>query len=341
MKQKEAEMKTVLAVIYLLGIKIKETLYDFGVFKIKTLQCKVISVGNLTAGGTGKTPVTEYVAKHLAKTKKIAILTRGYKRENKAALLDVKPENSPKEYGDEAVMLSRKTGVPVIAAIDRYKGGLYAMEKYGAQFCVLDDGFQRRFSLYRNMELLVVDASNPFGNGKLLPAGILREKIKNLVAADVIILTKTDEAVNMEELLKTIRTHNDFAEIVESIYEPKELYNIFEKQEKLPLSSVTGKKVFALSAIGNPKYLRKVISRLNPLSTGWLSYPDHYSYSASDIEEINKKSATADIIITTEKDAVKLELLDKTRIIKKIYALSVELKIVKGEKELLDKINII
>ena len=167
-------MKTILSIFYRMGLSLKETLYDFGILKLQTLPCKVISVGNLTVGGTGKTPVVEYVAKHLVKAKKVAILTRGYKRENKAELLDVKPESNPLECGDEAVLLARKTKVPVIAAVDRYKGGLYAMEKYDVQFCVLDDGFQRRLSLYRNLELLLIDASNPFGNGKLLPAGILR-----------------------------------------------------------------------------------------------------------------------------------------------------------------------
>ncbi|MFH1074938.1 MAG: tetraacyldisaccharide 4'-kinase [Candidatus Firestonebacteria bacterium] len=272
-------MKTILSVFYMLVLKIKEAFYELGILRLKTLQCKVISVGNLTAGGTGKTPVVEYVVKHLAKTKKTAVLTRGYKRKNKAEILDVKSESSPTECGDEAVLLARKTKVPVIAAVNRYKGGLYAMEKHGAQFCVLDDGFQRRHSLFRNMELLVIDASNPFGNGKLLPAGILREKIKNLEAADVIIITKIDDALNKEKLLETIRRWNDYAEIIESVYEPKELYNVFDNDDKLPFSEVLGKKVFALSALGNPKYFKKVISGLNPGSIGWLSYPDHYSYS--------------------------------------------------------------
>ena len=333
-------MNSILAMFYLLGLKIKETLYNLGILSLKTLQCKVISVGNLTVGGTGKTPVVEYVAKYLAQKHKVAILTRGYKRENKAAILDVTPESNSKECGDEAVLLARKTNCPVIAAVNRYKGGLHAMEKFGVKFCVLDDGFQRRLSLYRNMEFLVIDASNPFGNGKLLPAGILREKIENIAAADVIIITKTDEALNMEELLATIREWNDFGEIVESIYEPKELYNVFDRNEKLPLSAVTGKKAFALSAIGNPKYFRKVISGLNPCGTGWLSYRDHYAYSEKDIKEINEKSESSDIIITTEKDAVKLELLDGSKFSKKIYALGIELKILKGERELQDKINI-
>ncbi|MEI6845903.1 MAG: tetraacyldisaccharide 4'-kinase, partial [Candidatus Firestonebacteria bacterium] len=107
-------MKTILALLYELGLKIQEILFDIGIFKIRTLPCKVISVGNLTAGGTGKTPVVEFIARQIALRRKVAILTRGYKRKNKAAILDVKPESSPKECGDEAVLLARKTGVPVI-----------------------------------------------------------------------------------------------------------------------------------------------------------------------------------------------------------------------------------
>lgn len=334
-------MKTILALLYELGLKIQEILFDIGIFKIRTLPCKVISVGNLTAGGTGKTPVVEFIARQIALRRKVAILTRGYKRKNKAAILDVKPESSPKECGDEAVLLARKTGVPVIAAVNRFKGGKYAIEKYGAQLCVLDDGFQRRHSLYRNMELLLIDASNPFGNGKLLPAGILREKISSIMAADVVMITKADDAVNIEELRETINAQNDYAEIIESVYAPAELYNIFDKDDKLLLTAAAGKKIFALSAIGNPKYFDKVISGLNPSELVRLVYPDHHSYRAKDTAVINEKAAQAELTITTEKDAVKLAALDRSKFSKKIYALKIELKIIKGEKEFLDRINIV
>ena len=330
-----------LAFLYLVGLKIKETLYNLGILRLKTLPCKVISVGNLTAGGTGKTPVVEYVVKFLqSRQRKAAVLTRGYKRENKAALLEVKPESSPLEFGDEAVYLSRETKVPVIVSVNRYKGGLFAMEKHGTEFCILDDGFQRRWSLYRNIELLVIDASNPFGNGSLLPKGILREPVKNVEAADIIMFTKTDDADNLAETKEIISKWNDFAVLVETVYEPKELYNVFAPAEKMALSEITGKKVFALSAIGNPKYFRKVISKLNPAGIGWLSFRDHHTYSNADIKLINEKSFSADVIITTEKDAVKLAALDSSKFGKKLLALKIELKFLSGEKDLQDRINI-
>ena len=333
-------MKPFLTFIYSMGLKIKETLYGLDILKLRTLPCKVISVGNLTVGGTGKTPVVEYIAKYLSKNKKVAILTRGYMREDNSAIIDVKPDSSPRECGDEAVFLARETNLPVIVAANRYNGGKYAMKKYETQFCILDDGFQRRWSLYRNMEILVIDASNPFGNGKLIPSGILREPVKNIVAADIIIISKADDAVNLSNLRATINRWNDFADIVETVYEPKELYNVFDRNEKVPLAEIAGKKVFALSAVGNPKYFRKVISKLNPSNTGWLSYSDHHAFAEENIAEINEKSGTADIIITTEKDAIKLQFLDKTKFTKKLLALRIELGFITGEKDLQNKISI-
>lgn len=323
-----------------MGLKVKEMLYNLDILKLKTLPCKVISVGNLTVGGTGKTPVVEYVAKYLSKTRKVAILTRGYMREDNSAIIDVKPDSNPIDCGDEAVYLARETNLPVIVAVNRYSGGKYAMKKYETQFCVLDDGFQRRWSLYRNMEILVIDASNPFGNGKLIPSGILREPVKNIMAADIIIITKADDAENLSNLRSVINRWNDFADMVETVYEPKELYNVFDRNEKVPFSEVEGKKVFALSAVGNPKYFRKVISKLKPASTGWLSFTDHHAFSEADISGINEKAGTSDIIITTEKDAIKLQYLDKVKFTKKLLALRIELKFIAGEKDLQDKINI-
>ena len=333
-------MKSFAAFLYLTALRIKEMLYKLDILKLRTLPCKVISVGNLTAGGTGKTPIVEYVVKYLSRTKKVAILTRGYKRENRAALLDVKPESSPKECGDEAVYLARETNVPVIAAVNRYNGGKYAVDKYKTQFCVLDDGFQRRWSLYRNMEILVIDASNPFGNGKLLPAGILREPVDNIRAAGSIILTKVDDAENIDALRETIQSLNAAVRISEAVYEPKELYNIFNRDEKAVLSDMAGKKILALSAVGNPKYFRKVISKLKPAGINRLSYADHYVFTEEDITKINEYSRMSDIIVTTEKDAIKLGLLNKTKFIKKLLALRVELSFIKGEKALQDQINI-
>jgi len=330
----------ILAFIYLIVLKIKETLYSLGVLKIQTLTCKVISVGNLTLGGTGKTPVVEYIARYLSPTRKTAILTRGYKRENKAAILEVLPGSSPRECGDEAVYLARETGLPVIAAVNRYSGGKYALEKFGTAFCILDDGFQRRWSLYRNLEILIIDASNPFGNGKLIPAGILREPVKSIMAADMIILSKVDAAKDMSGLMATIHRWNDFAEVIETVYEPDRLYNVFDPAERISLAEIAGKKVVTLSAVGNPEYFSKVVGKLNPAGIGRLSYRDHYSFAEKDIKEINEKAASADLIITTEKDAIKLQFLDKTKFEKKLLALKINLGFIKGEKELQDGINI-
>lgn len=326
-------MRIIITFLYLVVLKAKAFLYKKAVLRKNTLLCRVISVGNLTAGGTGKTPVVAYIAKLLAGKKRTAILTRGYKRKNKAEVLDVKEGADPVECGDEAVLLADSTGVPVIAAVNRLKGGEYAILKYNSEVCILDDGFQRRFSLARDLEIVVIDASNPFGNGKLLPAGILREKKESLSAAEIIIFTKADEAVNIEELRNTVKKINSKALLLESIYEPGELYNVFDKNDKIALSFLQSKKITALSGVGNPKYFKKLLSDLKPSEIHELPYPDHYAYGEPDLADINERAAESEIIITTEKDGVKLARFSKEKISKKLFALRITLKILSGEEE--------
>jgi tetraacyldisaccharide 4'-kinase len=332
-------MRRIITFLYLVALKAKEFLYKKAVLPKNTLPCKVISVGNITAGGTGKTPVVAYIAKLLTGKKRTAILTRGYKRKNKAEVLDVAAGADPVQCGDEAVLLADTTGLPVIAAVNRLKGGQYAVQKYNSEVCILDDGFQRRFSLARDLEIVVIDASNPFGNGKLLPIGILREKTETLSAAEVIILTKTDEAVNIEELRETVKTLSSHALLLESIYEPVELYNVFDKKDKVALSFVRGKKITALSGVGNPKYFIKVLSGLNPAEIHDLPYPDHYAYDEADVFDINRRAAESELIITTEKDGVKLGRFSKEKFNCRLYALKVSLKILKGEEDFKEKVG--
>ena len=167
-----------LSLVYLLVIKTKELVYTLGIIGKKTLPCKVISVGNITVGGTGKTPLVILIAEML-KRRKLVILTRGYGRKNKKRLIYANEMLDPRKTGDEPFfMASELKDVPVLVAKDRYFAGTVAVKKFGAETVILDDGFQRRFSLKRDLDIVLIDCLKPFGNNMLLPAGTLRRSVR-------------------------------------------------------------------------------------------------------------------------------------------------------------------
>jgi len=337
-EDKNAIMKFILLLvskIYFIIIKLKIFLYKTKIIKQKRLPCKVISVGNITTGGVGKTSLVEFIAKNLT-DKKVGILIRGYKRKSKEKILLVKDSLDPSYVGDEPYFLARELqNIPVIVCKDRYNGGKFAIDSFKTQVLILDDGFQRRFSLYRDIDIVVIDATNPFGNGYLIPRGILREEVENLKDADIFFLTKVDGAEDIKSLMNKLKKVNEEALIVESIYEPVELYSLFNWEEKYNTNELNGKKVLALSGIGNPFYFEKIILKLNVKEIYPLRFLDHHIYTKEDFLSINKLSSKFDYIVTTEKDGVKLfNVIDEDNA-KKILVLKIRIKILKGEEEFL------
>lgn len=305
--------------LYYLGVSAKKS---FSLKNRKRLPCRVISVGNITVGGTGKTPATMAIAKE-ARDRGFnpVILTRGYKGktyEPRFVSKGAGPLLSVGESGDEAFLMARKLhGIPIIKGGNRYEAGMLALRELGdglsekSTVFILDDGFQH-WHLHRDRDIVLVDALNPFGNRRLLPAGILREPIEALSRADDIVLTKIRESVASgtekdSVLVKEIRKHNESAPIFFSHHKP--VFCRLLSGERKPLSVLAGKQVFVFCALGSPESFRMTVESTGARLTGIMLFKDHYQYKEKDILKIGDEARrlSADWIVTTEKDIIKTE----------------------------------
>lgn len=332
---------TLLSYIYWMIWNIRKILYNTGILKTRRLPYPVICIGNITTGGTGKTPAVIALAKLLQKGgfDRIAILTRGYKRRSRDPIIAVSDGNkilsTPQDAGDEPYLLaSALKDVPVIVGKDRYRSGQYAMERFGADLFILDDGYQH-IRLYRDLNILLIDATNPFGNEFLLPKGILREPLSAIARADCIIISRADKG-ETETIENRIRTYNRNASIFHSLFRTVSITD--SEGNAVGLDYVEGKKLFLFCGIGNPASFKKSVVDRGGNIVGERIYPDHYWYSAEDLEEIFSEAPrmAADAIMTTEKDAVRLidrDLLPEMHGKIKILILQVEMEIEKGFEE--------
>ena len=320
-------LRVLKAISFLFGgvVAIRYFLYRTGVLRRYPLGIQVISIGNVTAGGTGKTPVTEIFARTLASAgRKVAILSRGYRRkeapwcrrvftqvveqplvvsDGKRVLLD------SATGGDEPYMLaSNLPGVAVIVDRNRVKAGRYAVKRLGCDTLILDDGFQYQ-KLKHSIEVVLVESTNPFGNGNLLPRGILREPARNIRRADIIFLTKCRGDVSA--VREEIRRYNTTAEIVECNHAPKVLKDVWSREE-FPLDWLQGKTLCTLSGIASPKGFENSLRHLGAKVVWCERYADHHRYDSSEVLYALNRTADmgADALVTTEKDAVRFPRLE-------------------------------
>lgn len=328
-------------------VNLRIFLYRKKFLKSQALGCHVIVVGNITMGGTGKTPVAEYLAKELlARGRHPAIISRGYKSRSEPNYKKVLrwlmhlPPIPPKvvsdgktiffnseRAGDEPYMLAKNLpNVPVVVDKDRVKAGHYAIKRLGADILILDDGYQY-FRLHSSLRLALVDKSNPFGNGFLLPRGILREPVSHLGRASCILLTKSDGARD-EVLEKKIRQANPSADIIECTHRPCYLVE-HATGAVLPLEKIKGKKVSIFSGIASPEGFEKFILSLGADIVYCKRYIDHHRFTANELSSIGERSRGADYIVTTEKDAVRINRGAIFPI--SLYFLRVEVKFLKNE----------
>jgi len=280
------------AFLYFIIIALRNVFYAFNIFRKYKINAKVISVGNITWGGTGKTPVAAFIADMLAKKNhRVSILIRGY-------------------GNDESELLPKLTSnVPVIIGKDRVKTGIEAVENHLSDTVILDDGFQHR-RLIRDLDIVCIDAVKPFGNGCVIPAGILREGLGSLKRADIFLITKADlisGKENLEKLEKKLKAINPKALIVKSIHRPLYFYKIMN-EEKVNIGELKNGELVLVSAIGSPECFEKTILRLGLKINKHFIFRDHYLYRKEDISNIEDycKKNQLDTVITTEKDAVKL-----------------------------------
>ena len=341
-----------LSLVFAAVVGVRYFLYRVGVLRRFPLGVQVISIGNVTAGGTGKTPVTEIFARTLAaEGRKVAILSRGYRRKEapwwvRMFTQVVTPPlvvsdgrrvlRDSAEGGDEPYMLaSNLPGVAVVVDRDRVKAGRYAVKRLGCDTIILDDGFQYQ-RLKHSIEVVLVDATNPFGNGNMLPRGILREPARNLRRADIVFLTKCSGDVSA--VRDEIRRYNQTAEIVECTHAPKSLRDVWSREE-FPLSWLQGKTACTLSGIASPKGFENSLRRLGARVVWCERYADHHRYDSSEILYALNRSADmgADALVTTEKDAVRFPRFE-TAPVKCLY-LRIAIEILSGAESFDQIIN--
>ena len=233
--------------------------------------CKVISIGNLTLGGTGKTPTACMLAKYLYRQdKKVAVLIRG--------------------YGDDEwkMIKGMLEPIPVIVGANRVKNSRRAVAEFGVDTVILDDGFQH-WKIKKDLDIVLIDSSNPFGNGRLFPRGVLRENLSSLKRAGVVLLTKTDMGRdNVERIKNTVKAISPKLEFAETIYKPKYLYDLATR-EKLDTARIKDKTIASLSSIVNTEYFEFILKKLAADIKSRLHYPDHHDYTQKDIDNILKK----------------------------------------------------
>ena len=335
------------SLIYGQLVNLKLSMYHIGWFKKERLTCFVISLGNVTVGGTGKTPTAQHLAREIRDMGyRVAILNRGYRAKWRGAVGIVSDGHALKmdaeTAGDEAFMLAKHLpNVPVLIGPERAVTGRYAIEHFGAQVAILDDGYQH-WQLERDMDILLVDAVNVFGNGYLLPRGTLREPLSHIDRADVCLMTKVDQAAPgaIEYIWETFRSYNQDGLILESIHQPRQFVRLADWYEDIaaggvPVTELKGKKVLAVSAIGNPASFEQTLADLGIEIVESMRYPDHHDYGEKDMAEVLYRAETLGVeaIIITEKDAVKVPgdvVRAKWRI--PMYVISVEVTFQKGQE---------
>ena len=336
-------------------VKARQFLYNMRIFRDSTLGVQVIAIGNLTVGGTGKTPVVEKFARELRdQGRNVAILSRGYRSKpvpmhewmlNKLFFRD---DTTPPRVvsdgrsllldsemaGDEPYMLaSNLKDVVVLVDKDRVKSGRYAIEKFGCDTLLLDDGFQYWKLRGRRQDIVLIDRQQPFGNERLLPRGTLREPPSHLARASVIFITKSDGKT--DELRRRISEVNPNAGIIECIHHPLYLEDVFTGG-RLEISFLSGRKVASLSGIAQPESFEESLVKLGAELVYAKRFADHHRFTQQEmLNVINRgKKRQAEMIVTTQKDAVRFPKIDRRDL--PIYFMRVEIKILSGANDFQD-----
>ena len=338
-------LKTILSLIsyplsFLYGLvtTLRNYLYNTNIFNTNKLPCKVISIGNITTGGSGKTPTTEFLALYLQSIgKNVGIVSRGYGRSSRKVKLvtdGIKKPDSWEEYGDEAFLLAQNlNSVPIAVGESKYKAGLKIISEFDLDVIIIDDGFQHR-SLHRDLDIVLINSKDNQKTHKLLPIGNLREKISGLERANLIIYTKTNLHNNLIYLNRLLKNVN--VDKINSTLETKSML-IGQDKQKVNQSEILLKNMYLLSAIGDNNGFKKTVEKIGLNIVGHSQFIDHFKYKISELQKVQKddKKVGANYIITTEKDLVKIPVVNLGI---PIYALRAEMHLSPTSK-LEDKIN--
>lgn len=354
-----------LAAVFAGAVKLRRALYNARILRDATLGVQVIAVGNLTVGGTGKTPVVEKFARALQdQGRRVAILSRGYRSRPKPLrnqLLDklfLREDTTPPRVvsdgqsllldsetaGDEPYMLAANLrDVVVLVDKDRVKAGRYAIERFGCDTLLLDDGFQYWRLRGRRTDVVLVDSQQPWGNGHLLPRGVLREPPSHLRRANVVFLTKvnrgTEERNQQINLLRArIAQLNPYADIVECEHHPLYFEDVFTG-DRHGLEALAGRRVASLSGIAQPESFEAKLAELGADIALARRFADHHRFTQQEVlDAINRaKKRRATLLITTQKDAVRFPKLDRRDL--PVWFMRVEIKVTSGADNFEDSVR--
>ncbi len=348
---------------YSIVIRMRNFLYSKEWLKAHRADAAVISVGNITVGGTGKTPLVIWLCKQIISDSKFqiltdvrqvsnsqcAILTRGYKT-RRASCVMRRPGDSLRsaknkhntqyairntEIDEPAILIESCPGVKVIVNPDRVAGAAEAVSKFGANTLIMDDGFQHR-RLARDLDIVIIDATRPFGYGKMLPAGLLREPVASLERADAVVITRCDQiaGVELRQIEKKLEAINPNMIIARSIHAPAYVKSM--DNQEISLEQLKDKKIFAFCGIGNPEAFLNTIKQLGANLVGSKVYNDHHHYTDSCLADIYEQAGglKADLILTTQKDWTKIARLASVKKDVPLVYIGIEIKFLAGEDKL-------
>jgi tetraacyldisaccharide 4'-kinase len=287
---------------------LRETCYTLGLFRTRSLPCPVIAIGNLTVGGTGKTPAVELVARTLLdEGRRPAIISRGYRRSSRGIVVvsdGLRLRASPREAGDEPYLLARRLpNVPVVVGRHRYRAGRFCLDHFSPDALILDDAFQHR-TLKKDCEILLVSGSRPWGNGELLPLGTLREPLSAMRRATLVVITHPQRGDQLRALLDRLREVHPTAKVLIADY-----MTSGPAPSDAACPAYDGRPLLAFCGIADPESFRRSLTDARVTVTSLSAFADHHWYTHREIDSLieQARAGRAAGLITTEKDSVRLE----------------------------------
>ena len=304
-----------LSVAYRAALAIRDRAYRWGLLQTGRLPCRVVSVGNLTLGGSGKTPTVEAVVRSIQEMGREAaaipaVVSRGYGRTTRGVRV-VADRNGvrvdARTAGDEPLLLAeRLPGVPVVVGENRYEAGRVAVERCGATVLVLDDAFQHR-TLAKDLEIVVVQGRAPWGNARVFPRGMLREPLSALARADAVVVTNPTSAQTLETVTATVRRFNATAVVLAGHYQLQDAVET-RSGRRVPLSELAGRRLMAFAGLGSPEGFADTLDAAGIRRVGFVEFPDHHWFTPRDLGELARdaRASSAQGLVTTEKDWVRV-----------------------------------
>ena len=304
-----------LSVVYRAALAVRDRAYRWGVLRTNRLPCPVISVGNLTLGGTGKTPAVEAVVRSLQEIghdagTRPAVVSRGYGRTTRGVHVVADRDGirtDVRTAGDEPLLLAeRLPGVPVVVGENRYEAGRAAVERCGATAIVIDDGFQHR-TLAKDLEIVVVPGRAPWGNARVFPRGMLREPLSALARAHAVLLTNPAGPETIDAVTRAVRRFNAGAAVLTAHYQ---LLDAVEARSgrRVPVADLAGRRLLAFAGLGSPQGFADTLDAAGVRRVGLAEFPDHHWFTSGDLEQLTReaRASSAQGLVTTEKDWVRL-----------------------------------